>query len=624
LRQQTNNFLSPAQINKGEMTMNRDKQPRRPALRVYLPAAFALMILFGLSDAALAQNQWSTASNGTDIYNTNAGKVGIGTSNPSFTLHVVGNADTIVFPGMPFNAVFASNNTAAAGIGAGISFGGSYTGTTQTTFSIISGVKENATDGNYAGALLFSTRAYGGTVTEKMRITSTGNVGIGTTTPAFDANNSKFVAIDNGSGGWSEFGIGSNTPGTFTNLGMLAFFNSNRTTTEKRNAVITGRTDGATNSGALEFYTTNAGTFGRQLTIDRYGNVMIGSGLPAYKLDVTGQIHSSSGGFVFPDGTVQTTAGGGGTITGVTAGAGLTGGGTSGAVTLNVGAGTGLSVAADSVEVNYGSTAGTAVQGNTSVTVSAGTGMSGGGSLTLGAGGSVTLNNADPGSSQPIFKNIADAAGATQFSAGSNSDSLRFEGTGGTSVSFDAAAKKVIINSPTSGPTLSAANVSAGQFGQNTGGGDFSFPANVTVAGNIAAKYQDVAEWVPSRQKLAAGTVVVLDTEQPNQVTASTRAYDTTVAGVVSAQPGVILGTAGENKAMVATTGRVKVKVDATRAPIRVGDLLVTSEQEGVAMKSEPLDLGGTPIHRPGTLIGKALEPLEKGTGEILVLLSLQ
>ena len=35
-------------------------------------------------------------------------------------------------------------------------------------------------------------------------------------------------------------------------------------------------------------------------------------------------------------------------------------------------------------------------------------------------------------------------------------------------------------------------------------------------------------------------------------------------------------------------------------------------------------DLGGTQIHRPGTIIGKALEPLDKGTGEILVLLSLQ
>lgn len=42
-------------------------------------------------------------------------------------------------------------------------------------------------------------------------------------------------------------------------------------------------------------------------------------------------------------------------------------------------------------------------------------------------------------------------------------------------------------------------------------------------------------------------------------------------------------------------------------------------------MKSVPVELlGGTRIHRPGTIIGKALEPLEKGTGEILVLLSLQ
>jgi hypothetical protein len=41
-------------------------------------------------------------------------------------------------------------------------------------------------------------------------------------------------------------------------------------------------------------------------------------------------------------------------------------------------------------------------------------------------------------------------------------------------------------------------------------------------------------------------------------------------------------------------------------------------------MKSVPVNIGGVLIHRPGTLIGKALEPLDKGTGEILVLLSLQ
>jgi hypothetical protein len=129
---------------------------------------------------------------------------------------------------------------------------------------------------------------------------------------------------------------------------------------------------------------------------------------------------------------------------------------------------------------------------------------------------------------------------------------------------------------------------------------------------------------VPSTQKLAAGTVVVLDKSARNHVLASSRSYDTKVAGVVSLQPGISLGEGGEGKLLVATTGRVKIKVDASRGPVEVGDLLVTSDVEGVAMKSVPVELGGTQIHRPGTIIGKALEPLEKGVGEILVLLSLQ
>ena len=147
---------------------------------------------------------------------------------------------------------------------------------------------------------------------------------------------------------------------------------------------------------------------------------------------------------------------------------------------------------------------------------------------------------------------------------------------------------------------------------------------DVRVSGNISAKYQDVAEWVPSTQKLSAGTVVILDPERTNHVLASTASYDTAVAGVISEKPGLSLGEAGEGKTLVATTGRVKVKVDATRAPIRIGDLLVTSDVAGVAMKSEPMTMGSRKFHSPGTIIGKALEPLAGGTGEILVLLSLQ
>lgn len=154
--------------------------------------------------------------------------------------------------------------------------------------------------------------------------------------------------------------------------------------------------------------------------------------------------------------------------------------------------------------------------------------------------------------------------------------------------------------------------------------GNINSAGNITATGSISAKYQDVAEWVESSQYLPAGTVVVLDQTRSNQVIASSHPYDTRVAGVVSAQPGITLGEKGESKVLVATTGRVKVMVDASSGPVQVGDLLVTSDIAGVARKSEPLLLGSVPIHRPGTLIGKALEPLAKGRGEILVLLSLQ
>jgi hypothetical protein len=157
-----------------------------------------------------------------------------------------------------------------------------------------------------------------------------------------------------------------------------------------------------------------------------------------------------------------------------------------------------------------------------------------------------------------------------------------------------------------------------------TANGQGTNQIDLVVDGNIAAKYQDVAEWVPATTPMAPGTVVVLNREHRNEVMPSAQSYDTAVAGVVSAQPGLILGVAGESKVQVATTGRVKVRVDATADAIAIGDLLVTGNKSGTAMKSRAVDLGALKIHRPGTLIGKALEPLDRGEGEILVLLSLQ
>jgi len=162
----------------------------------------------GTSDAII----FKTASQSEKMRITTAGNVGIGTTAPRTTLSVLQSgtanttADTLgpaVFTGPTAGGysgmlVVEANDAMAANIGGSIGFYGRNTtaSTAGAYFSSIHGRKENGTSGDQAGYIAFKVRTSGNADNEAMRITSTGNVGIGVT--SFGTSAEKVIGIANG------------------------------------------------------------------------------------------------------------------------------------------------------------------------------------------------------------------------------------------------------------------------------------------------------------------------------------------------------------------------------------------------------------------------------------------
>ncbi len=121
------------------------------------------------------------------------------------------------------------------------------------------------------------------------------------------------------------------------------------------------------------------------------------------------------------------------------------------------------------------------------------------------------------------------------------------------------------------------------------------------------------------------GMIVSIDPRHPGELHVSSRAYDRTVAGVMSGaggvKPGMLMGqrnTKADGKHPVALTGRVYCLVDASAGAIEPGDLITTSETPGHGMKVNDH------ARAQGAIIGKAMTGLASGKGLVLVLVSLQ
>ena len=125
--------------------------------------------------------------NNSAIYDNN-GQIGIGTTAPLTTLEVRGANQAIGGNYNTYGNLFISASDAlAANIGGSLSLGGiGSTGGAVYTYARIHGKKVTANSTDTAGYLAFETNKQAtGYLVEAMRIDTNGNVGIGTSTPAY-------------------------------------------------------------------------------------------------------------------------------------------------------------------------------------------------------------------------------------------------------------------------------------------------------------------------------------------------------------------------------------------------------------------------------------------------------
>ena len=291
------------------------------------------------------------------------GNVGIGTTSPDATLHVSGNAyvssnlevgtanlfvDTVnsrvgigtTNPGNPlviygpdqvntFSAqcVISSNSTTGLINSGGTLLFQGHDGVNARGWATVSGLKENGTSGNYASYLRFDTRSSGASVlTERMRITSAGNVGIGTTDPLSEldiynpAGTELIVSRNAGSSVnptirlWNFDDNNYNNHSVGTSIGTINFSGNERLTGDTHtdnsrafsyantlydwariSALFAGSSSSATTTnghvrGDLAFYTNNGDTatsnLQERMRIKHDGNVGIGTTSPSATLEL--------------------------------------------------------------------------------------------------------------------------------------------------------------------------------------------------------------------------------------------------------------------------------------------------------------------------------------------------
>ena len=119
---------------------------------------------------------------------------------------------------------------------------------------------------------------------------------------------------------------------------------------------------------------------------------------------------------------------------------------------------------------------------------------------------------------------------------------------------------------------------------------------NTVFAKATSAQYADLAEIYIADNNYPPGTVVVFGGSK--EITVTSTAHDTRVAGVISTNPAYLMNSEVQGLP-VALTGRVPCLV---QGPINKGEVLVTGLKAGTAQKIN------TARFQPGCVVGKSIE----------------
>ena len=222
-----------------------------------------------------------------------SGNLGIGTSSPDQKL-VVKDVNKIV-DGIG-NVFFATTNSQAADLGASLSLGGTYVGTSAYSFAAIAGRKTNSTSSDASGYLAMYTTNPSNTIVERARINSSGNLGVGVT-PSLSTSNYRTLQI----GGSAKFSIfGQRDAGACETFVGWNVYGGSNTTSIGSGFYYVNTGDSATlysqNAQHAWFIApsgtaNNLITFTQAMTLDASGNLLVGATSSidsTYRLQITG------------------------------------------------------------------------------------------------------------------------------------------------------------------------------------------------------------------------------------------------------------------------------------------------------------------------------------------------